>query len=47
LKCAVDLQSSSILRKKFTDLRNELENIEKDRLVKSTLKIAENEALKV
>jgi hypothetical protein len=43
-----DLQSSSIWRQKFIDLRAELETIEKrDRLVESTLKIAENEVLKV
>jgi hypothetical protein len=36
------LQSSSIWRQKFIDLRPELENIGRDRLVGSTLKIAEN-----
>jgi uncharacterized ubiquitin-like protein YukD len=43
----IDLQSSSIWRQKLIDLRAELENIERDRLVGSTLKIAGNEVLKV
>jgi hypothetical protein len=43
----IDLQSSSIWRWKFIDLRDKLENIERDRLVWSTLKIAENEVQKV
>jgi hypothetical protein len=43
----IDLQSSSIWRQKFIDLRAELETIEKDQFVGSTMKIAENEVLKV
>jgi uncharacterized ubiquitin-like protein YukD len=38
----IDLQSSSIWTQRFIDLRAELETIERDRLVGSTLKIAEN-----
>jgi hypothetical protein len=43
----IDLQSSSIWRQKFIKLRAELENIERDPIVGSTLKIAENEVLKI
>jgi hypothetical protein len=41
----IDLQSSSIWRQKFIDLRAELENTERDRIIGSTLKIAESEVL--
>ncbi|XP_062887396.1 general transcription factor II-I repeat domain-containing protein 2A-like isoform X1 [Mobula hypostoma] len=44
----IDLQSSSIWRQKFVDLRVELENIERDRLVTgSKLKNPDNEILKL
>jgi hypothetical protein len=43
----IDLQSSSIWRQKLIDLKAELENIERDLLVGSTMKIAEIEFLKV
>jgi hypothetical protein len=42
----IDLQSISIWRQKFIDLRSELETIERYRFVGSTLNIAENEDLK-
>ena len=44
----IDLQSSSIWRQTFVDLRAELENIERDRLVTGIAqKNAENEVLKL
>jgi hypothetical protein len=43
----IELQSSSVWMQKFIDFLAELENIERDRLVGSTLKIAEDEVLKV